>query len=140
MELTVKTAVGLANLPDAVPIRTAVFMQEQGFENEFDAIDDRAVHIVIYADGIPAATGRLFQDKTGYHIGRVAVLKAYRKMHLGAEILQGLEEEGRRLGADQISLSAQVRVKGFYEKIGYHSQEDLHYDEGCPHVTMIKSL
>ena len=140
MKLTSKLAVGLENLPDSKPIREAVFMQEQGFVNEFDDIDAIAVHTVIYADDIPVATGRLYTDETGPHIGRVAVLKEYRSLHLGNQVLQNLEKEGRRLGYDRISLSAQVRVKNFYEKNGYVDQNDLHYDEGCPHVTMIKSL
>ncbi len=140
MELTTKVAVGLTNLPDAIPVREAVFMKEQGFENEFDAIDNTATHLVIYADGTPVATGRLYEEEAGYHIGRVAVLKEYRKLYLGAKILQILEEEARKLGYPQIFLSAQTRVQGFYEKNGYVSQNDLHYDEFCPHVTMIKSL
>lgn len=140
MKLTTKVAVGLTNLPDAIPVREAVFMQEQGFVNEFDSIDDTATHLVIYADGVPAATGRLYKDDDGYHIGRVAVLKEYRKLHFGAMILQILEDQARNLGYPQISLSAQVRVKDFYKKNGYINQNDLHYDEDCPHVTMIKSL
>ena len=140
MDFTTKVAVGLTNLPDAIPVREAVFMKEQGFENEFDAIDDTATHLVIYKDGTPVATGRLYEDEAGYHIGRVAVLKEYRGLHLGAEILRVLEEEARKLGYPQISLSAQTRVQAFYERNGYVSQNDLHYDEFCPHVTMIKSL
>ena len=33
---------------DAMNIRCNVFMSEQGYKNEFDEIDDRALHIVIY--------------------------------------------------------------------------------------------
>lgn len=33
---------------DAMNIRRNVFMSEQGYKNEFDEIDDRALHIVIY--------------------------------------------------------------------------------------------
>lgn len=140
MELKTKIAVGLENNPDAIPVREAVFIHEQGFANEFDEIDAVATHLVIYADNTPIATGRLYEDESGYHIGRVAVLKDYRKLHLGGKILQLLEQEARQLHYDKISLSAQVRVKEFYEKNGYVSLDDLHYDEYCPHVTMVKVL
>lgn len=137
---TTKLAVGLKNNPDAAPIREEVFLKEQGFTAEFDHIDDIALHLVIYDDGVPVATGRLYQDETGYHIGRVAVAKSHRSQHLGAKVLQILEDEARRLHYDVISLSAQCRVQSFYEKQGYRSLNDLHMDEFCPHVTMVKTL
>lgn len=33
---------------EARTIRKEVFMDEQGFENEFDGIDEKAIHIVMY--------------------------------------------------------------------------------------------
>ena len=40
---------------DAKKIRTEVFVNEQGFSVEFDDIDDIAVHVVGYDEGVPAA-------------------------------------------------------------------------------------
>ena len=97
-------------------------------------------HVVLYDGELPVATGRLYQDETGYHIGRVAVAKSHRNQHLGAVVLQTLEEEAHRLHCDRISLSAQCRVQAFHEKQGYHSLNDIHIDEFCPHVTMVKEL
>ena len=43
-------------LPDeAAEIRRAVFVEEQGFHNEFDEIDKRAKHIVLYDNNAPWA-------------------------------------------------------------------------------------
>ena len=135
-----KLAVGLKNNLDAISIREEVFQKEQGFTTEFDEIDNTATHVVLYDGELPVATGRLYQDETGYHIGRVAVAKSHRNRHLGAVVLQTLEEEAHRLHCDRISLSAQCRVQAFYEKQGYHSLNDIHIDEFCPHVTMVKEL
>ena len=33
---------------EAVRIRTEVFIDEQGFKDEFDEIDDTAIHLVLY--------------------------------------------------------------------------------------------
>lgn len=65
---------------EAVQIREEVFMREQGFQEEFDEIDGRAVHLVLYCDGSPAAVCRFYQDRMNgeYLIGRLAVRKAYR--------------------------------------------------------------
>ena len=39
---------GLTNSPDARAIRQSVFVEEQGFEYEFDDIDETALHLVLY--------------------------------------------------------------------------------------------
>ncbi len=129
---------------DAIYIRKAVFMQEQGFHNEFDETDKISTHVVLYnTDGKPVATGRLFPDSdkpNSYIIGRVAVLKEFRRNSLGSEVIKALESKAAEKNADSISLSAQCRVQKFYESLGYHATDDLHDDEGCPHVTMVKKL
>lgn len=139
MEYTVKFSAGLNGIPEAADIRRRVFVEEQGFENEFDEIDGRAVHAVLYIDGVAAATARLYGDD-GWHIGRVACLYEYRGKGLGAAVIGELERYAAERGVRRISLSAQLRAKGFYERLGYTSLDDIHYDEYCPHVTMIKDL
>lgn len=49
------------HLPEeAVEIRREVFMEEQGFEDEFNDVDGRARHIVAFLDGRATAMCRLF--------------------------------------------------------------------------------
>ena len=36
---------------EATRIRREVFMEEQGFEDEFDDMDGRALHVVAFLDG-----------------------------------------------------------------------------------------
>lgn len=127
--------------PDCIAIRTAVFVQEQGFSQEFDEIDARANHVLVYDEGIAAATGRLYAlSEDTYCIGRVAVLASHRGKHLGAIVVQALETYAREYGAQRIVLSAQCRAAAFYEKLGYTRTDDYHMDELCPHVTMQKTL
>lgn len=64
------------NLPqEAKEIRIEVFMKEQGFENEFDDIDDISHHIVVFDNQKPIGTCRFFKENDHYTIGRVAVLR-----------------------------------------------------------------
>lgn len=127
---------------DARMIRKSVFMDEQGFKNEFDETDGAAVHIVVYKDGEPAATGRLYSDgeDNTYIIGRAAVMKQYRGSGLGGEMLGCLENKARELGAVRIRVSAQCAAAGFYEKHGYTKTGGQYYDEHCPHISMVKDL
>ena len=44
------------------------------------------------------------------------------------------------MGADIISLSAQVRASGFYEKLGYKKHGEIYFDEYCEHIVMKKDI
>lgn len=128
--------------PDAVMIRKSVFVEEQGFQNEFDQTDETAFHLVLYADDAPAAVARLFaqQDGATYTVGRIAVLPQYRGLHLGNRILKEAEQCARQNGAKRLTLSAQCRVQPFYEKNGYIASGGVYLDEFCPHIHMEKML
>lgn len=125
---------------DAKAIRQAVFVDEQGFKNEFDDIDGDCVHIVIYDGEKPIATGRYYIENGNYTIGRVAVLKPYRGTGLGVQIVREAERLIKLDGGDSVVLHAQCRVKPFYEKQGYSAFGEIDYDEYCPHCYMKKEL
>ena len=62
--------------PGARKVRTAVFMEEQGYKNEFDDHDADAVHLCIYDGEEGIATARSYQKPDGvWVLGRVAVLR-----------------------------------------------------------------
>lgn len=134
---------GLGKTSPARVIRQAVFVEEQGFQNEFDEIDESAYHVVLSVDGEPAACGRTFA-KVGepevYIIGRVAVLPLFRGRRIGQMIVAALEGQARKMGARAVELSAQQRVQGFYAKLGYQAVGEVYMDEHCPHIAMCKTL
>ena len=127
---------------DAALIRQKVFMEEQGFVDEFDAIDPQADHIVLYDEQQPIATCRYFWDdeQQGYLVGRIAVVKEFRGQALGAAILREAEQQIRQQGGSRLLLAAQVRAKGFYEKQGYAAKGEEFLEEYCPHIWMHKEL
>ena len=122
-------------------IRQTVFVDEQGFQVEFDQLDDTAVHFLICVDGHPAATARMMTGETGeYIIGRVAVLPQYRSDHLGSRIMQLAHREAERRGGKKTVVSAQCRVQPFYESLGYVASGAIYLDEFCEHIHMEKVL
>ena len=125
---------------DAKNIRIKVFMKEQGFENEFDEIDNLCHHIVAFDEGKPIGTCRFFKESNHYTIGRVAVLKEYRNKHIGHLLLESAEKEIKRINGDVIVVHAQVRVSSFYEKQGYIQFGQIDDDEGVPHKWMKKRI
>lgn len=140
-EESLRFSVSLGLPEDAARIRREVFMDEQGFVNEFDDLDPVSTHIVAYAGGEPAGTCRIIPEEGGEcALGRLAVLRSYRGSGVGSEIVREAERVAASMGFDCISLSAQVRVRGFYESLGYVAHGDEYLDEYCPHVTMRKRL
>lgn len=127
---------------EARQIREKVFVQEQHFQEEFDGTDRRAVHLVLYQGGSPAATCRYFQGVSPkeYLVGRMAVLKPFRGQNCGACLLARAEAEIRKEGGEIVRLHAQQRATPFYEKQGYSSYGPVEYEEQCPHVWMRKTL
>ena len=127
---------------DAARIREEVFMQEQGFTEEFDDIDATATHLVLYDGGQAVGTCRYFPGEAPgvWIIGRLAVRKPWRKAHGGTALLAAVEREARAQGVRELRLAAQVRAAGFYEKCGFVRQGEEFYEEFCPHVWMSKTL
>ena len=138
---------GLTNSPDARLIRQSVFVEEQGFEYEFDDIDETALHLVLYDENDnPCATGRLFFDDC-MKIGRIAVMKEYRGQSLGSEVIVILEEkaleyilrglkiqgvrkvvlliDGANENTKQLCLSLGFHFIGKQDKTGYYYEAAL---------------
>lgn len=130
-------------LPDeSVFVRTAVFVEEQGFKEEFDDIDDISTHIVAFDLDKPVGNVRFFFDrnKGKYIIGRLAVLKNYRSFGVGAMLIKEAERLAKKKGASEICLHSQVQAKQFYIKQGYTEFGEQDFDEDCPHQWMKKNL
>ena len=124
---------------DIKQIRIDVFINEQGFENEFDDIDKTAKFVLLSIDGKAVGTCRFFPSNIEGD-AHMAVRKLYRGQNLGSKIMHAAENGIRRDGFKTCSLSAQVQAKPFYESLGYVAEGDEYLDEGCPHVMMRKQL
>ena len=127
----------------AMEIRKTVFVDEQGFQNEFDDIDFITVHFVLFDDlDMPIATCRVFKEpkNNAYILGRLAVLKESRGKNIGSLIVKKVEEYVKEMGGEQIQLHAQCRVVAFYNKLGFSSFGEMEDEEGCSHIWMRKTL
>ena len=120
-------------------IRKTVFIHEQNVppELEFDGLDNSAIHALISIEGEYVATGRLLDDG---HIGRVAILKAYRNQKLGSKLVLSLVEEAKQKGYSRVYLGSQTHAIGFYQKLGFSAFGEEFMDAGIPHLSMGKTL
>ena len=95
-------------------------------EEEFDEHDGAGTnYIVILDDDFPVATCR-FYDIGGdaVMIGRVVVLPEYRKRGLGRMAVYAAEEWASETGHTLAVLESRVEKIGFYEKLGYTTDDD----------------
>ncbi|OGA19591.1 MAG: GNAT family N-acetyltransferase [Betaproteobacteria bacterium RIFCSPLOWO2_02_FULL_66_14] len=124
----------------ATRIRYEVFVEEQRvpLAMELDEFDPQCVH-ALARDGDAAAvgTGRLLPDG---HIGRMAVLKAWRGQGVGGEILERLVVAARERGDLEVVLSAQTHALEFYRRHGFVAEGEIYLDAEIPHQMMRRKL
>lgn len=128
--------------PDAKMIRQTVFVDEQGFTEEWDEADNGALHVVLYDGDTPVATCRILPtDKSDEVIlGRFAVVRACRGGGVGSRLMREVCEHLEGAGVSQITLHSQEQAVPFYEKNGFACFGERDFEEGCPHRWMKKSL
>lgn len=138
--MTVRLVDWHAHRAELRAIRAAVFIEEQGVpeELEWDEIDGRCRHVLAFSpDGKPVGTGRLLPDG---HIGRMAVLKAWRGRGVGGAILEALLSLARKERFDTVRLHAQTHAVGFYAKHGFAVVGEEFMEAGIPHRMMTLRL
>ena len=163
MDIQIKTGC----FEDAALVRRAVLMDEQGYEIEFDQIDEvsSCIHVTLYVDGQLAGCSRVFPEELErtadaeapvppacdmdegvtagetYIMGRVAVLPSMSRRGLASAIVEASEACAREAGAKLMKLPAQEYVLPFYVKAGYTQIAPVDYeDEGQPHAWMAKRV
>ena len=125
---------------DAGPLRFAIFVNEQNVPPgiELDDKDAECIHAVAYDEsGKPIGTGRLLPDG---HIGRMAVVKDWRRRGVGAEILQALMAEAKKRGHAEVVLAAQLKAAEFYRNAGFIAEGKVFQEAGILHQLMRKKL
>ena len=117
-------------------VRSTVFIDEQNVspEEEWDGEDDRCLHVLAATtDDHVVGTARLKPDG---QIGRMAVLKEYRGLGIGGEMLKLLVAEAADRGHAEVFLHSQVHAIPFYEAHGFVVEGEEFMDANIPHKTM----
>ena len=126
--------------PHAAPLRFAIFVGEQNVPPgiELDALDEKSLHAVAYdAEGKPIGTGRLLPEGK---VGRMAVVKEWRRRGVGADLLEALIGEARHRGLAEVTLSAQLQAAEFYRAHGFVAEGKVYEEAGILHQAMRRSL
>jgi predicted GNAT family N-acyltransferase len=124
-------------------IRTEVFIREQLVpeELEWDNENPHAIHaLAVDLSGNAIGTARLLLHGALAHIGRMAVLPAWRGQGVGASLLQVLLDEAKQRGAGSVFLNAQTYAVPFYERFNFVREGAEFLDAGIPHYRMTLTI
>jgi predicted GNAT family N-acyltransferase len=137
--LRVKRVSSRQELEKAFAIRMRVFVKEQGVpeEIEMDRDDNRAFHLLAFEGKQAVGTARVVMRHRSAKIGRMAVLKRYRRRGIGTKLLKRAIATATKQGAQRIYLHAQVPVIDFYEALTFHCVGSVFKEAGIPHRKMV---
>lgn len=127
-------------------LRQNVFVLEQrSFYDDIDNLDQQAHHLCVFSDSQQLiAYSRLRVVGKGLTTGkieRVVVDTHSRGQKLAAKMMdKTLNFFRQQEQINQVQLSAQVDVVGFYEKWGFKIKGDSYDDGGIDHVDMFLAI
>lgn len=116
-------------------LRADVFVVEQECAYlDPDGKDQETTHLLAYDEETLVGYSRIFLNKTPSVIGRVVVHPNHRGKNLGRLLMEKsisvVSEE------NPIFISAQERLKPFYESLGFLQSDKGYLEDGIPHIPM----
>lgn len=122
-------------------LRSEVFVVEQNcVYQDIDGKDFKAIHVIGEFEGEIVAYCRIF-DKGNYFdqasIGRVVVKENFRDRKWGHDLIkQAIVAVEKHFSTSQITISAQLYLKKFYESHGFVQTSEEYLEDGIPHIEM----
>jgi predicted GNAT family N-acyltransferase len=119
-------------------LRRDVFVGEQHVpqEEEADAYDATAIHVVALEAGTVVGVLRMIYRDDDVKIGRVAVAPSARGHGIGAKLVRFAMDHARGQGRERFVLGAQTDKVAFYERLGFTAYGEEFQDGGMPHLAM----
>lgn len=123
-------------------LRINVFMLEQEcLYPECDNKDLKGKHLMGYLNNQLVAYARLLPPGVSYSdasIGRVVVHPQCRHLKLGNALMsKALAQVREDFPYEDIRISAQAHLQGFYERVGFERVSEEYLEDNIPHVEML---
>jgi predicted GNAT family N-acyltransferase len=119
-------------------IRREVFVVEQNCPPELEwEFEDESTHFLATVDGEPAGACRWRKTDKGYKLERFAVLKKFRGMGVGQELVRSVLED-LPADADYVYMHAQIQAVSLYEKFNFEKTGPEFEEAGIRHYKMIR--
>jgi ElaA protein len=126
--------------------RQMVFSIEQNCVYlDADAADEQSLHLAAWSarSDLPLAYARLVDPGVKYaepSIGRVITIEAARGTGLGRELVRRMVALSSQVHPGRgIRISAQSRLRRFYEGFGFEGVGEDYLEDGIPHLEMLRA-
>ena len=113
-----------------------MFVEEQNVPIDIEIEhEDESYHVICYHDDLPVATGRWRKTSFGIKLERFAVLREFRRMGIGKQIVNFILSQ---ISSNKtIYLHAQEAVVDFYKKLGFEVLGEQFTEADILHSKMV---
>jgi len=139
-KITVKQAHWDTEQEQLLKVRTRVFVEEQQVpsEIEIDGKDTDCFHVkALNSENEVIGTARMLPTN---YIGRMCVLKEYRQLGIGGQMLSYFINYARQQQIKSLMLNAQITALPFYQKFGFVPDSEVFIEADIEHIHMTLSL
>ncbi len=138
--LTFRIARSLDDLTKIFIVRGIVFMGEQqiSYREEMDEHEHAAIHLVGELGDEPVAAGRIRLFGTFAKLERLAVREPYRGRGYGDALVRFALDVARERGFHTFKLNAQLTVRDFYARHGFHICGENFLEANIEHCPMLR--
>lgn len=131
----------LDELYSLLKLRSHVFVVEQNcVYQDIDGKDQKALHLLGEYNGEIVAYARLFKSGDYFEnasIGRVVIHPDARDKKFGHEMMrEAIKGIETHFGEKQITISAQLYLKKFYESHNFIQTSEMYLEDDIPHIEM----
>jgi len=127
-----------AELEKVFAIRREVFVGEQNCPPELEwEFEDESTHFLAKVDGVPAGACRWRKTDKGYKLERFAVLKPFRNMGVGQELVKTVLNDLPN-DATYIYMHAQLPAIPLYERFNFEKTGPEFEEAGIRHYKMVR--
>ena len=131
----------LQELYESLQLRSEVFVVEQNcVYQDVDGKDTKAIHVLGMFDNNVVAYARLFAPGDYFKnasIGRVVISEKYRDRKWGHDLIkESIRAIKTHYNTKEVTISAQLYLKKFYESHGFIQQGEGYLEDGIPHIEM----
>lgn len=143
LQFKIKTfqELSIDELYSILQLRSEVFVVEQNcVYQDIDGKDEKALHVIGLFEGKIVAYARLFNAGLYFDspsIGRVVVKSNFRDLKWGHQLMKNaIQAIESQFASKQITISAQLYLKKFYESHGFKQIGEGYLEDGIPHIRM----
>jgi predicted GNAT family N-acyltransferase len=137
-KIQVRKVTDPADLETVFAIRREVFVVEQNCPPELEwEFEDESNHFLATVDGELAGACRWRKTDKGYKLERFAVLKKFRGLGVGQELVKAVLNDLPQ-DAEYVYMHAQIQAVSLYEKFNFEKTGPEFEEAGIRHFKMVR--